>query len=62
MPSRSRRPGAFTAPDRHVALLLTTHASLALAHAHAAEIADVHKAQLRRAIDTRDVIGQAKGI
>ncbi|GAA2673953.1 MULTISPECIES: GAF and ANTAR domain-containing protein [Actinosynnema] len=58
----SREPGALTADDRHVALLLATHASLALAHAHTAEVADLRQAQLRRAVDSRDVIGQAKGI
>ncbi|TDP96731.1 ANTAR domain-containing protein [Labedaea rhizosphaerae] len=58
----SRQPDGFTAVDHNAALLLATHASLALAHAHAAETADAHQTQLLRAIDTRDVIGQAKGI
>jgi anti-anti-sigma regulatory factor len=58
----SRRPRAFTPSDRTTALLLATHASLALVHTRAAELADLHEHQLRRAIDTRDVIGQAKGI
>ncbi|WP_285750479.1 ANTAR domain-containing protein [Lentzea sp. NBRC 105346] len=52
----------FTDADRHAALLLATHASLALAHMQTAEIATLHRAQLRRAIDSRDIIGQAKGI
>ncbi|USX56468.1 ANTAR domain-containing response regulator [Lentzea sp. HUAS12] len=49
-------------PQRHTALLLAMHASLALAHARNAELARLHKTQLRKAIDSRDVIGQAKGI
>lgn len=53
---------AITEDDRHRALLLATHASLALARSHADEVAALHSAQLRRAIDSRDVIGQAKGI
>lgn len=57
-----RAPGPFSATDRHAALLLATHASLALTHSHAIELADVRQAELRRAIDSRDVIGQAKGI
>lgn len=48
--------------DRHTALLLATHAALALAHARSTELADLHDVSLRHAIDTRDVIGQAKGI
>jgi GAF domain-containing protein/anti-anti-sigma regulatory factor len=58
----SRRPHGLTATDRHAALLLATHASLALAHAQTTELADVRLAQFRRAVDNRDVIGQAKGI
>ena len=59
----SRRKGAFddhTAPNR--TLLLATHASLALASTRAVELAGLKEAQLRRALDSRDVIGQAKGI
>jgi anti-anti-sigma regulatory factor len=52
----------ITATDRHRALLLATHASLALRHVHGAEAADLERAHLRRAIASRDVIGQAKGI
>lgn len=58
----SRQPYNFTDTDRHAALLLATHASLALAHTQATELADLTQTNLRRAIDTRDVIGQAKGI
>ncbi|MEA5367141.1 ANTAR domain-containing protein [Amycolatopsis sp., V23-08] len=48
--------------DRHTALLLATHAALALAHARSTELADLNDIRLHQAIDTRDVIGQAKGI
>lgn len=58
----SRSPAGLDRADRHAALLLATHGSLALAHARAAELADLRQAQLRRAADSRDVIGQAKGI
>lgn len=44
------------------ALLLATHASLAVANTEAVRLADLRETQLRRALDTRDVIGQAKGI
>lgn len=58
----SRRAGGLSEQDRHPALLLATHASLAVAYAHATELADIHQAHLHKAIDSRDVIGQAKGI
>lgn len=58
----SGEPHGFTESDRHASLLLATHASLALAHTHATELAGLNQANLRRAIDSRDVIGQAKGI
>lgn len=44
------------------ALLLATHASLAVANTEAVRLAELRETQLRRALDTRDVIGQAKGI
>ncbi|MET9225787.1 ANTAR domain-containing protein [Lentzea sp. NPDC003310] len=55
-------PASIDETDRHAALLLGTHASLALAHVKTAEVALLHTAQLRQAIATRDIIGQAKGI
>jgi hypothetical protein len=56
-------PGKLGSPeDRDVALLLATHASLALAGTEAVRLADLQEAQLRAALDSRDVIGQAKGI
>jgi ANTAR domain/GAF domain len=48
--------------DKDVVLLLATHASLALATTAAVTTAMLRDAQLHRAIDSRDVIGQAKGI
>jgi len=48
--------------DKDAILLLATHASLALATTEAVTSAKLREAQLRQAIDSRDVIGQAKGI
>jgi hypothetical protein len=59
----SREPGRFgdeTTLDG--ALLLATHASLAVARTEAVRIAELREEQLRQALETRDVIGQAKGI
>ncbi|PRY39520.1 GAF and ANTAR domain-containing protein [Umezawaea tangerina] len=58
----SARTAAFTAADRDTALLLATHGSLALAATRAVTAADLKLEHLRRAVDSRDVIGQAKGI
>lgn len=58
----SRRRAAFTDSARDRALLLATHASLALATTRAVERADLERTQLHQALDSRDVIGQAKGI
>jgi GAF domain-containing protein len=49
------RPRCFTGPDERLAGLLGTHAALVLGDARRAE-------QLRAAMASRDVIGQAKGI
>jgi hypothetical protein len=59
----SRKPDKLADEiSRDRALLLATHASLALAHTEAVQLAELRETQLRRAIDSRDVIGQAKGI
>ncbi len=58
----SRRPHVFTAVDRDVLLLLATHGSLALATTHAVTRGHLQTEQLRVALDSRDAIGQAKGI
>ncbi|WP_236808825.1 ANTAR domain-containing protein [Amycolatopsis albispora] len=57
----SHRDG-ITGDDRHRALLLATHASLAIARSQVAELAAIEAAHLRTAVEARDVIGQAKGI
>ena len=46
---------AFDDEDEHVALLFATHAAVAMADAQATE-------RLERAVNSRDLIGQAKGI
>ncbi|MGH3758059.1 ANTAR domain-containing response regulator [Actinophytocola sp.] len=59
----AREPGALGgAADHDRVLLLATHASLAVSSTEAVRLAELREAQLRRAIDSRDVIGQAKGI
>lgn len=59
----SHKPGMLgDEMTRDRALLLATHASLALAQTKAIQLAELREAQLRQALDTRDVIGQAKGI
>jgi GAF domain-containing protein len=55
-------PGAFDAHAIDTALVLATHASLALAHTEAVAAAELQAVHLRRAIEGRDVIGQAKGL
>jgi hypothetical protein len=54
------RLGSQAAVDQ--ALLLASHASLAVAHTEAVRLADLREAHLHRALESRDVIGQAKGI
>ncbi|MFC4857140.1 ANTAR domain-containing response regulator [Actinophytocola glycyrrhizae] len=59
----ARKPGRLgDEMTRDHALLLATHASLALAHTEAVRLAELREAQLLKALETRDVIGQAKGI
>jgi hypothetical protein len=48
--------------DRDRALLLATHAALAVSRTEAVQLAELRETQLRQAIDSRDIIGQAKGI
>jgi hypothetical protein len=47
---------------RDIALVLSTHASLAVAHTEAVRLGELRETQLRQALESRDVIGQAKGI
>jgi GAF domain-containing protein len=58
----SRQRGGLTATDRDIALLLAAHASLVLATTQAFTAAELQAEHLRKAIESRDVIGQAKGI
>jgi hypothetical protein len=58
----SRSPHGLDNVDWDVVLLLATHASLALAGTEAVTRAQLKEAHLAKAIDSRDVIGQAKGI
>jgi hypothetical protein len=54
--------GGFDQEALDTALLLASHASLALAGTSAVTNAELRETQLRQAIDSRDLIGQAKGI
>ncbi len=58
----SRQPDAFDDGSRDTGLLLAAHAGVALASVSARAEADLRTAQLERAMQSRDVIGQAKGI
>ncbi|MGW5723656.1 GAF and ANTAR domain-containing protein [Amycolatopsis sp. NPDC003865] len=58
----SHRTGAFADDAVDHALVLSSHASLALAGSAAHTAQALKEEHLRRAIDSRDVIGQAKGI
>ncbi len=55
-------PGGFDAVDREIAVLLAAHVSTALAYITVTEAAQLREAQFQVALDSRDVIGQAKGI
>ncbi|MEJ2865723.1 GAF and ANTAR domain-containing protein [Actinomycetospora flava] len=54
--------GGFGRTDREAALLLAAHVSTALAYVTVTEAAELHDVQFQTALDSRDVIGQAKGI
>ncbi|HEU0088167.1 MAG TPA: ANTAR domain-containing protein [Pseudonocardiaceae bacterium] len=58
----SHQPHGLDQIDRDIALLLAAHASIALAATQAITAAGLETAQLREALQNRDVIGQAKGI
>jgi GAF domain-containing protein len=57
-----RQPRGLRREDHDVLLLLATHASLALATTEAVTRGQLLEDQLRQALDSRDAIGQAKGI
>jgi hypothetical protein len=58
----TQRPGALHYQAGETALLLATHASLALAGTQAVVLGELRETQLHEALASRDVIGQAKGI
>ncbi|WP_106181146.1 GAF and ANTAR domain-containing protein [Prauserella shujinwangii] len=58
----SYRAHGLDAADRDIALVLASHAAIALHAVRTASAADLESAQLREALQSRDVIGQAKGI
>jgi anti-anti-sigma factor len=58
----SRRSHGFTDADCDIALLLVTHASLALASTRAVGTAELTEARLRSTFDSRDVIAHARGV
>ncbi len=58
----SRERAGLDETDRDLALVLAAHASTALAATMASTSAELEAAQLRQALESRDVIGQAKGI
>ncbi|MGE3288880.1 MAG: ANTAR domain-containing protein [Pseudonocardia sp.] len=58
----SRRRAGLDENDRDLLLVLAAHASTALAATLASTAAELEAAQLRDALRSRDVIGQAKGI
>lgn len=58
----SRKVAGLDELDRDLTLVLAAHASTALAATMAATSSELEGAQLRQALQSRDVIGQAKGI
>lgn len=58
----SAQPAGIPETDMTTALILAAHASLALAHTDAVTYRQLREYQLKQAIESRDVIGQAKGI
>lgn len=58
----SRQVRGLDEADHTIALLLATHASLAVARTHAVNLHELKIVNLEKAIDSRDIIGQAKGI
>jgi GAF domain-containing protein len=58
----STHPHGLDTADRDIAMLLASHASVALARARDVSAARLQATQLSKALESRDVIGQAKGI
>ena len=55
-------PRGFDHVDRDAAVILAAHCGAVLAHAEARTAAELQTSQLRRGLESRDIIGQAKGI
>ena len=58
----SRTRGGLDGADRDHALVLASYAATAIAGVQARTVAELKAEQLKEAVDSRDVIGQAKGI
>jgi GAF domain-containing protein len=58
----SHEAHGLDAADHNIALLLAAHASTALAATQAVSAAELETVHLMKALESRDVIGQAKGI
>ncbi len=58
----SRTAGGLDELDRDLALVLAAHASTALGATMASTAVELELAQMKQALSSRDVIGQAKGI
>ncbi|MDD7965270.1 GAF and ANTAR domain-containing protein [Actinomycetospora lemnae] len=57
-----RGTGGFGQTDREAGILLAAHLSTALAYVTVTEAAQLRDVEFQTALDSRDVIGQAKGI
>ena len=55
-------PGGFSRAAREAAVLLAAHVSTALAHVTVTEASELRDVQFATALESRDIIGQAKGI
>ncbi|HSK62169.1 MAG TPA: ANTAR domain-containing protein, partial [Actinomycetospora sp.] len=58
----SRSPDGLDAGDRDLALVLAAHAATAIAAVQSRTAAELRETQLLEALESRDVIGQAKGV
>ena len=58
----SRSPDGLDADDRDLALVLAAHAATAIAGVQSRTAAELRETQLLEALESRDVIGQAKGV
>jgi GAF domain-containing protein len=58
----SRRPSAFDGSDQSVATLFATHAAVALAASETHDDDVARALNLEEALESRDIIGQAKGV